>query len=474
MSSENGALPSENGVMSSEQGLMSSGEEGEDSEWIDGVRGLQELSQSAEDNERETTGVTRSPRELCPRTTNESVASGQVISLSPGNSLLWEGVGKAPCAMRRGTATVAGGTMYVNSCDSREVYGYRDVTTATMTRSGERREARGQWFRLADYPVKFFSLVQVDSKITGVGGVSDGLLKKKCSNQLLCLEGGGEGGRWVRGFPSMPTARGFTGVIATATHLVVAGGGSMESKLSTVEVLDVDNSQWATAAPLPQPLTSISMALLDGQLYLGGFFTQKRDGVEDSLLASQSVLTCSLDTLLSPGITSGNVVSGGGEGFDKKVALNGGVGGASNKRGVASSEASGEKGGVVSVGGASSEQGGGASNVGEVRGEVTGDTRIWRNVKDLTTACSTLVAHGNRLVAVGGVLLSGPYSSQLYGYDPEADSWSVVGRLGVQRSLPLVAVVPDNRLVVVGGLMPDYSWGGTNRSDGFEVFSAAL
>ena len=491
-SSENRTVTPEIGMMSSENGVMSLSGDEEDREWIYGARGLATVTEAG--SEASPIRAHRPSKEMsacgASSTTNDSAstttATSQVINLSPCNSLLWEGSGKAPAAMRRGTATVSGDTVYLNSCDSHAVYGYRDITTSTMSWRGEEREVRGQWFRLPDYPVKFFSLVVVGSKVTGVGGIRDGFLRTTCSNVLLCLERGQEGWKWVRGFPAMPTPRGFVGVIATATHLIVAGGGSMEKKLTAVEVLDIELSQWTTTIPLPQPLTSLSMVLLEGTVYFGGFFTQ-RDECESSLLASQSVLACSLDGLLLAPTPCGAAASDKQKGV---VSNNGGcssvsdtgmasVGGAYSKQalnegvgGGASSSC--KQGGVALNGesGASCKPSSGASS--EVAVPVNQSLCGWRNIKELPTACSTLVTLGNRLVAVGGVLLSGPYSSEVYVYDPRDDSWSVIGRLGVQRSLPIATVIGGNRLIVVGGLMPDYMWGGTNRSEGVEYLSATL
>ena len=404
----------------------SSGDELEDREWVDGARGLQATNDSSPSQGH------RPPREMRTRVANGNDTDHTTTHDSTCTSLLWEGAGKAPLVMRRGTATVAGDTIFVNSTDSQEVYAYRDVATATSSWRGELKEGRGQWLKVADYPVRYFSLAVVGSKVTGIGGISDGLLKKRCSSQLLSLEEG----RWARVFPPMPTPRGFTGVVATETHLVVAGGGSRDLKLPTVEILDVASRQWTAAPPLPQPFTSVSMAMLGGRVYLAGFFSQLRTNLGTSLLASHSVISCTLTSLLSPRQPSGGVaVNVGGVGSESEAS--------EGEAGVAS---------TAEVGGASID--------------------TWKNLMDLPTACSTLVALGNRVVAVGGVLLSGPYSSEVYGFNPDSNSWSVIGRLGVQRSLPLAAVVPGNRLVVVGGLKPNYSWGGTCRSDGVEIFTA--
>ena len=413
----------------------------DETEWKYGAQGLQGTMATAD-------AVRERPLE------EMRVANGNSDHVSssegPCSSLLWEEGGRAPVVMRRGTATVARDTVYFNSNDTQEVYGYRDVAKTT-TRGGV-REVRGQWFKVMQYPIKFFSLTVVCDMVTGVGGISEGVITTTCSNKLLSLD---QEGKWAELLLPMPTPRGFTGVVATEMHLVVAGGGSMESKTAAVEVLDIEACQWSSAHSLPQPLTSVSMAIVGGGVYLGGFFCQKRG----TFVASHSVLTCSLDSLLprrpggvvsdKEGVVSNGAGVGGAkcEGVSSVWVSNGGVGAASMK-----------------VGGATYRKAGMVSRGGEV----------WRNVTNLPTACSTLVALGNRLFAVGGVLLSGPYSSKVYGFDARKNSWSVMGGLGVQRSLPLAAVVPGNRLVVVGGLIPDYSWGGTKRSDTVEIFTAVF
>ena len=429
-------------------------EEEDNSEFFNGVQGLQETMATAGEQSQ------RPQKELRTKFSNGD-ATRTASSDTVCSSLLWENGGRSPDAMRRGSAAVVGDTVYFNSNNSHEVYGYRDIATVTTGPRGQ-QERRGKWFRVVDYPVKHFTLAVVGQRVTGVGGVSEGLITDTCSARLLCLGGEGKTGRWVEELPPMPTPRGFVGVVAMETHLVVAGGGSMEVKVQVVEVFDIATRQWSSAHQLPRPLTSISMVILQGEVYLGGFFCQR---VGHSVMASQSVLACPLHSLL-PRKSVGVACD---DDDDNKL---GGASSEDSLGGVASGEAAKPYSGKVSLsdGGVGSESMKGFSF--SRHGERSVASVGWRNVRELPVACSTLVAIGNRLLAVGGVLLSGPYSSQVYGFDSRSNTWSVMGRLGVQRSLPLVAVVPGNRLVVVGGLMPNYSWGGTDRCDHVELFTA--
>ena len=341
-------------------------------------------------------------------------------------------------------------------------------------------------------------------------------------------EGGGERGRggrsqkWSKFFPPMPTPRGFTGVVTTETVLVVAGGGDRESKVNLVEIMDVATKQWSTACPLPRPLTSITGGVCNGRLYLGGYFYNHKRALSESYLPSQAILYCDLATLTATkyrvirNVTS-NRQRGVVSNTQRGVATDGGVGVASPGVGVASDKgdvASNEDVGVSTdiqegvssvggVGGANIEEVGGASNKqeGVVSGEVgmasatregvashkqkgvvsnevgvpsaiqggVASRNLWSYAATLPISCSTLIALNDSLVAVGGKTFD-LYSDAVYRYDSNSDSWNVIGRLRNRRSLCLAAIVPGNRLVVVGGLIPDWL-SGTFRTNYVDILS---
>ena len=76
--------------------------------------------------------------------------------------------------------------------------------------------------------------------------------------------------------------------------------------------------------------------------------------------------------------------------------------------------------------------------------------QIWHAIADLPVFLSTCVALNGQLLAVGGEDLNGT-SDAVYMYNPVDDSWEVVRHMDVPRSDCLVAVLPSNKLMVVGG-----------------------
>lgn len=67
----------------------------------------------------------------------------------------------------------------------------------------------------------------------------------------------------------------------------------------------------------------------------------------------------------------------------------------------------------------------------------------------------TLVNLGGNLAAVGGEYETNTYTRNIQCYNPEEDSWSVVGRMKTGRADSLVAVLSSGRLIVVGGVVMD-------------------
>jgi len=79
-------------------------------------------------------------------------------------------------------------------------------------------------------------------------------------------------------------------------------------------------------------------------------------------------------------------------------------------------------------------------------------THVWRRVADVPVKYSTLTTLCGQLVAVGGCnALSEPVDTiQLY--DPSVDSWHIIGHMPTARYECLVATLPGDVLVVIGGV----------------------
>ena len=70
---------------------------------------------------------------------------------------------------------------------------------------------------------------------------------------------------------------------------------------------------------------------------------------------------------------------------------------------------------------------------------------------DLPVMDSTCVTLNGQLVAVGGRDSDGKFTNDVYSYNTETSSWKVISQMPTPRSWCLVAVLPGNKLMVVGG-----------------------
>ena len=76
---------------------------------------------------------------------------------------------------------------------------------------------------------------------------------------------------------------------------------------------------------------------------------------------------------------------------------------------------------------------------------------IWEKVASLPVMMSTLVSVKGHLLAVGGKYSEEVITKEIRQYNPKTDSWQVVSQMKVARSQCAVALLPDNKLMVVGG-----------------------
>jgi hypothetical protein len=211
-----------------------------------------------------------------------------------------------------------------------------------------------------------------------------------CSNELVSLTGKGSGRRWTQQFPLMPTKRRLTTSLCTGATLVVAGGQEEGFReLSTVEVMDTETCQWSTAANLPQPMFSASATVCGDQLYMLG-------GAEGGYI--KSAYTCSVSALLLSCVPS-------------SLEANIQITSLEDKAGV------------------------------------------WRQVADVPVTLSTCESFHGRLLAVGGWTESweATMATAVYMYNSTTNSWEIVSHMTTGRYRCFTAVLPNNRLMVVGG-----------------------
>ena len=127
--------------------------------------------------------------------------------------------------------------------------------------------SEGKWTELPSCKYHKFGLAVIEGQVTTIGGFIRGP-SNQVTNALLSLTPGKHLKKsWQVLLPSMRTGRAKPAVVATHTHLVVAGGLKDLRGMREVEVLDFKTMQWSSAECLPQPITP-QMTLCGECLYV--------------------------------------------------------------------------------------------------------------------------------------------------------------------------------------------------------------
>ena len=198
------------------------------------------------------------------------------------------------------------------------------------------------------------------------------------------------GSKWTERFPAMPTKRWLTAVVCNGWYLAVAGGiGERENSLKTVEVMDTETLQWSTASNLPQSLYSTSATLCGDQVCVLG-------GRDCDHAPSKLVFTCSLVSLLQSRQTQSLVA--------------------------------------------------GISNL-----ALANTPRVWHQLADTPYYLSTCASLHGQLLAVGGCNSDDKETTAIHTYNTTTNSWEVISHMATPRYRCLVAVLPHDKLMIVGG-----------------------
>ena len=155
--------------------------------------------------------------------------------------------------MKRGSSTIIGNTVNVNTSGSQDVYAFNCETTL--------------WSTLPQCRYIESTLTNIKSKLTAVGGYDRD--PYTFVNKLITHHDQ----RWVELYPPMPTERFKAAVLSTTTHVFVMGGRHMGVILNTTEVLNIRAKQWSTANPIPYEMSMASITLCGEILYLMGGVT---------------------------------------------------------------------------------------------------------------------------------------------------------------------------------------------------------
>ena len=80
-----------------------------------------------------------------------------------------------------------------------------------------------------------------------------------------------------------------------------------------------------------------------------------------------------------------------------------------------------------------------------------GSARVWNRVADVPTTRSTCAAIDGHLLAVGGMDVQNRRASTIFEYSISIGSWELVSNMPTPQYNRLVAVLPTNEMIVVGG-----------------------
>ena len=77
---------------------------------------------------------------------------------------------------------------------------------------------------------------------------------------------------------------------------------------------------------------------------------------------------------------------------------------------------------------------------------------VWHTIPDLPVKCSTCIKLNGQLLAVGGYDSQGKNTKSIFSYNTKVNCWEVISYMPTPRNLCLVAVLPGNKLIVMGGM----------------------
>ena len=89
---------------------------------------------------------------------------------------------------------------------------------------------------------------------------------------------------------------------------------------------------------------------------------------------------------------------------------------------------------------------------------MSSEPKVWHQLVDVPVTSSTCASLQGQLLAVGGDYSNDKTTAAVHMYNPTTNSWKIISHMKTPRSQCLVAVLPHNELMVVGGDIPS-CWG---------------
>ena len=96
---------------------------------------------------------------------------------------------------------------------------------------------------------------------------------------------------------------------------------------------------------------------------------------------------------------------------------------------------------------------------------LTSGPEVWHQLADTPVTFSTCASLHGRLLAVGGYDSDDKETTAIHMYNTTTNSWEVISHMATPRRQCLVAVLPHNKLMVVGGFTA------VDKTDSVEIAS---
>ena len=325
---------------------------------------------------------------VCVRVPEIDHRQNHISQVDPNHSLLPIALN---CLKDEGSERPSANQLCEGVADLKEKSDYRDIARAVQDKDEENQQLRQQIQEKDET-----NRQQSEEGERQIGLLNQQLRQLQLENELFSLTGKGSGRRWAQQYAPMPTKRRLTTSLCTGTALIVAGGvGESCRAPSIIEVMDTKTLQWSTAADLPQLMYCMSATVCGDQLYMLGTYIYYIYGGEGSCYV-KSAHTCSVSALLQSCVPNS---------LEAKIQ----------------------------------------------RTSLKDKAGVWRQITDVPIIQSTCESFHGRLLAVGGWMESGKTTTAVYIYNSTTNSWETISHMTTGRRLRFTAVLPDNRLMVVGG-----------------------
>ena len=144
-----------------------------------------------------------------------------------------------------------------------------------------------EWSQLPRYTARYFAMTVIHNKLTLVGGCDH---NNRDTSALGVWDT--DGRKWTQPYIPMPTPHYDSSAVVYRQWLIVAGGWSDKTIVSSVEILDISSNQWYRAPSTPVPRSSMTSAVVGDTWYLMGGYGNER-------AADQVLYSVSLSALVS-------------------------------------------------------------------------------------------------------------------------------------------------------------------------------